>query len=56
MINPFAAIGMGTCVVCSFFLFERDTDPFLFFLLQFYRAMLLRCAGTYKHTPMSSIV
>lgn len=56
MINPFAAMAMGTCVIGRFFFFERETDPCLFFLLRFYQGMLLRYTGTYKHTPISLIV
>lgn len=35
MINPFAAIAVGTCGVCRFFycLWNQNCDPLLYFLL-----------------------
>lgn len=45
MINPFAAVAMGTCGVCRTFFLERETDPLLFFLLQFYPCYVVGVHG-----------
>lgn len=56
MINPFAAVAMGTCGVCRLLPSKEKLTLCYFSYCSSIYAMLLGCAGKYQHTPMSLIV